>query len=53
LARGDIEEVYLEEDGSIQFLVTWKPSLIAMENLVGEELWPPGGAEEGSDQVAD
>ena len=34
----DIEDVYLGEDGSIQCLVTWKPSLIAMENLDGEEL---------------
>ncbi len=35
----DIEDVYLGKDGSVQCLVTWKPSLIAMENLVGEELW--------------
>jgi hypothetical protein len=34
----DIEAVFLGEDGSVQCLVTWKPSLIAMENLVGEEL---------------
>lgn len=33
-----IEDVYLGEDGSITRLITWKPSLIAMENLVGEQL---------------
>lgn len=34
----DIEDVYLGEDGSIQCLVSWKSSLIAMENFVGREL---------------
>ena len=34
----DIEDVHLGEDGSLQCLITWKPSLIAMENLVGQEL---------------
>jgi len=34
----EVEDVYLGEDGSIQCLVSWKPSLIAMKNLVGEEL---------------
>jgi len=34
----NIEEVHLGEDGSLQCLITWKPSLIAMENLVGHEL---------------
>ena len=34
----DIEDVYLGEDGSIQCVVTWKSSLVAMENLVGREL---------------
>ena len=33
-----IVDVYVGEDGSIQCLVTWKPSLIAMENLIDEEL---------------
>jgi hypothetical protein len=34
----DIEDVHLGEDGSLRCLVTWKPSLIAMEKLVGQEL---------------
>jgi hypothetical protein len=32
----DMEDVYLGEDGSIQCVVTWKSSLVAMENLSGE-----------------
>ena len=35
----DIEDVYFEEDGSIQRIGAWKPSLIAMETRVGEKLW--------------
>jgi hypothetical protein len=34
----DVEDAYLGEDGSIQCLVIWKPSLISIKNLVGEEL---------------
>jgi hypothetical protein len=34
----DIKDAYLGEDGSIQCVVTWKSSLVAMENLVGGEL---------------
>jgi len=34
----EIEDVHLGEDGSLQCLITWKPSLIAMENLVGQKL---------------
>jgi hypothetical protein len=34
----EIEDAYLGEDGSIQCVVTWKSSLIAMENLVSGEL---------------
>lgn len=34
----DIDDVYLGGDGSIQLLVAWKPSLIALDSLVGREL---------------
>jgi len=34
----DIENVYISEGGSIQCMVRWKPSLVATDNLVGEEL---------------
>lgn len=34
----EVEDVYLGEDGSIQCVVTWKSSLIAMDSLVGGEL---------------
>jgi len=34
----DVEDAYLGEDGSIQCVVTWKSSLIAIDSLVGGEL---------------
>ena len=34
----DIEDIPLGEDGSIKCLVIWKPSTIAVESLVGEQL---------------
>ncbi|KAK5263136.1 hypothetical protein LTR96_011438 [Exophiala xenobiotica] len=34
----DVKDVYLGEDGSIQCVVTWKSSLIAMDSLAGGEL---------------
>lgn len=33
-----VEDAYIGEDGSIQCLVTWKPSLVSIENLDSEEL---------------
>lgn len=33
----DIEDVYLGEDGSIQCVVAWRSSLIAIEHLAGGE----------------
>ncbi|OCT49039.1 hypothetical protein CLCR_05223 [Cladophialophora carrionii] len=34
----EIEDVYLGEDGSIQCVVAWKPSLIAIDSIIGREL---------------
>ena len=34
----DVEDVFLGEDGSIPCVVTWKPSLVTKENLVGRVL---------------
>lgn len=34
----NIEDLYFGEDGTIQCLITWKPSVIAMENCVGDKL---------------
>ena len=34
----EVEDVYLGEDGSIQCVVSWKSSLIAMDSLVSGEL---------------
>jgi hypothetical protein len=42
----NIEDIYLREDGSIQCVVTWKPSLV-------EEVWPPGVAATSRDQATD
>jgi hypothetical protein len=34
----EVQDVYLGEDGSIQCVVMWKSSLIAIDSLVGGEL---------------
>jgi len=34
----DMQDIFLGDDDSIQRVVVWKPSMIAMESVVGREL---------------